>query len=107
MRVSGEKCCICNQPFRKGQVGVRILVEAVTHHEDDEEGDGVDQWSETLDWSMIHQVHLECAARMTNSGRAFEYGLELNALPLDELVEETSIPRDIPPPLKLVQGGSR
>jgi hypothetical protein len=47
-------------------------------------------------------VHVMCAARETYKGWAFEYGEQLNELPLDELVEDLC-QEVVVTPLKLVR----
>lgn len=101
-----QKCCICQKEFAPNQVIVRIIVEAVSRL--DEDGSDPDYWSKTIDWSVLHRVHLTCAASEMNKGFAFvEYGSELNELPLDQLVEDLVEPKTATViPIRAVQGGS-
>lgn len=82
---------------------IRIVVEAVSRRKEDRADPAY--WDNVHDWALLHMVHLDCAAKLSNSDESFEYEQELNELPLDEMAEELVKKEKKVPLLKIVRNG--
>ena len=104
--MSQNKCCICGKQIKKDDVIIRLVAEAVKREKDEDEELIPELWENAVEWKLLHMVHVTCAVAKTNHGFEFEYGREINELPLEEIADEWVEDHPVyTPPLRLVQGG--